>query len=419
MAYPANLPFNGKDPTIIHLDLNSCFATIEQQANPLLRGKPIAVAAYTTPSGCILAPSVEAKVKGVKVGMRVSEGKMLCPELIILGTDPWKYRHVHLELKKLLCRYTNVVVPKSIDEFILDMEGFPKFSSGMESVANEIKQRIKSEIGEWLTVSVGIGPNRFLAKIASNLQKPDGLSRIDSSNFLDIYSKLSLPDLHGIDRNLTARLNTASIHSVVDFYHAPIDRIKSALHSVTAYYWYLRLRGWEIDDVNLDRKSFGHMYSLPKKLSSPQELSPILHKLVQKLGGRMRKAGYRARGVHVGLLYSNRSFWHHGATFDRDLFDSRDIYQRAFKIMLKSPYRYPVANLSVSCFDLTRNPSLQLDLFGATDRKIHLVSALDRINERWGNFIITPARMIDTSDLVPDRISFGGIKELEQFIVNG
>src|SRR3990170_4541918 len=106
MDYQINLPFNPKPSTLMHIDLNSCFATIEQQANPKLRGKPIAVAAYTTPSGCILAPSIEAKQRGVKTGMRVKDGKMLCPELIVLSPDPWKYRNVHMKLRKLLSAYT-------------------------------------------------------------------------------------------------------------------------------------------------------------------------------------------------------------------------------------------------------------------------------------------------------------------------
>jgi nucleotidyltransferase/DNA polymerase involved in DNA repair len=137
MAYPTNLayrqaglPFNSKPSTIMHLDLNSCFATIEQQANPLLRGRPIAVAAYTTQSGCILAPSIEAKKFGVKTGMRVREGKLLCPDLQILGPDPWKYRNIHVQLRDLISRYTANFVPKSIDEFVLNFEGYPSFKSG-------------------------------------------------------------------------------------------------------------------------------------------------------------------------------------------------------------------------------------------------------------------------------------------------
>src|SRR5512141_2875269 len=149
-----DLNFNPSPSLIMHIDLNSCFATIEQQANPLLRGKPVAVAAYTTPSGCILAPSVEAKRFGVKTGMRVKDGKMLCPDLIILPSDPWKYRGVHLSLRKLISEYTNDFEPKSIDEFVLELAGYPVLArSAIRDVGREIKERIKKEIGDWLTVS--------------------------------------------------------------------------------------------------------------------------------------------------------------------------------------------------------------------------------------------------------------------------
>ncbi len=146
MDYPTEVGFNPKPSTIIHLDLNSCFATIEQQANPHLRGKPIAVAAYVTPSGCIIAPSVEAKRFGVKVGMLVKEGKTLCPNLIIRPPDPWKYRNVHLALRKTISDYTADFYPKSIDEFVLNLEGYPAYRKGMFEVAREIKKRIKAEI---------------------------------------------------------------------------------------------------------------------------------------------------------------------------------------------------------------------------------------------------------------------------------
>jgi DNA polymerase-4 len=418
MAYPINLPFNEKPSTVMHIDLNSCFATIEQQANPLLRGRPIAVAAYDTPSGCILAPSVEAKKVGVKVGMRVKEGKLLCPELVVLKPDPWKYRTVHLQLRNILVQYTNSLVPKSIDEFVLNLEGYPSFSRGMFSVGQEIKFRIKQEIGDWITVSIGIGPNRFLAKMASNLKKPDGLEEINSKNYSDIYKNLSLPQLHGIDKNYTARLNLAEIYTVLDFYNASQEQLRSAFQSIQWFYWYLRLRGWEIDDVEFGRKSFGNMFSLPKPLVTVEELSPILHKLIQKMSYRMRLDGYKTRGLHLALLYRDHSFWHKGVSVPTDLFDPQDIYRLAQKILFIAPYRKPVANLAVSCFNLVKHDTLQLDLFNNVLKQQRLVSAIDSINERWGNFVITPAKMIGTQDLVPDRIAFGNIKELENFIIH-
>jgi len=418
---PFDLHFSRKPSTLMHLDLNSCFATIEQQANPLLRGRPIAVAAYDSPRGCILAPSVEAKKYGVKVGMRVRDGQLLCPGLEILPPDPDKYRHVHLGLKRLLLQYTPSVIPKSIDEFVLNFEGCPGFKLGLVATAQDIKTKIRRHLGEWLTVSIGIGPNRFLAKLASNLHKPDGLDEVNHTNFKSVYATLSLTDLNGIKQANAVRLHGQGINTVLDFYAAPFPVLRSAFHSVCSYYWYLRLRGWEIDDVDFGRKSFSHMYSLPIPKSAPKDLSPTLHKLVEKLGFRLRGAGYGALGVHLGLLYRNGTFWHHGRLSREPLFDSRDIYTHLYKILLSSPYSFPVANISVSCFNLVKNTVFQPDLFGRLDRSLRLTKALDSVNSRWGNFVIASAAMINTKNLVPDRIGFGNVGNVgnvDQFIFN-
>lgn len=413
----ADLPFNLKPSTLMHIDLNSCFATIEQQANPLLRGRPIAVVAYDSPKGCILAPSIEAKKMGIKTGMQVKEGKLLCPSLQILEPDPWKYRNIHVQLRDLISQYTSNFSPKSIDEFILNFEGFPSFKLGLHQIGQEIKQKIKSQIGDWLTVSIGIGPNRFLAKLAANLKKPDGLEEINYQNYHQIYSKLSLVDLNGIKTASAIRLNNVGIYSLNDFYHASVDQLKSAFQSILGYYWYLRLRGWEIDDVEFGRKSFGNMYSLPINVSQPQDISPILHKLVEKSSFRMRSAGYSARGVHLAILYKNHTFWHHSCLAKNQLYSSNDVYKFAYRIMTSSPYCFPVANLSVSLFNLTKSNFSQLDLFNQLIKKNNLTQALDKINQKWGNFVITPAMMLGTQDNVVDRVAFGNIKELEQFII--
>jgi DNA polymerase-4 len=398
----------------MHLDLNSCFAAIEQQANPLLRGRPVAVAAYASPNGCILTASVEAKRCGVKVGLQVKEGKALCPDLIILPPDPPKYRFVHLQFQKLLNNFSPVVTAKSIDEFVIDFAhcSYPD----LFSVGQKIKFQIKQNIGDWITVSIGLGPNRFLAKQASNLKKPDGLEEINCQNFESVYSRLTLPDLHGINTALTARLNAVGIFTVTDFYQADISRLRSAFHSVNSYYWYLRLRGWEIDAVDFGRKSFGNMYSLPKHFSQISELCPILHKLVGKVGHRLRTSGYQARGVYLGILYTDHSFWHCHHLFPHYLFDSADIYRSAFRILSHSSVGKPVANLAITCFDLIKNHSIQLDLFNRVSKSISLSSAQDSINQRYGHFVISPASMMGTADLVPDRIGFGNIGDISAII---
>ena len=412
MKAQTDLPFNPKTPTVMHLDLNSCFATIEQQANPLLRGKPIAVAAYPTPSGCILAPSIEAKTYGVKTGMRVKEGKLLCPHLTILSPDPQKYRFIHQKLKNLLLNYTDNPVPKSIDEFVLDLENYPSFKMGMQNVAKQIKQRIKAEIGEWLTISVGIGPNRFSAKTAASLHKPDGLDEINKDNFLQIYARLALTDLCGIKTRNAARLNSVGIHSVLDFYNSPIWKLKAAFRAITGYYWYLRLHGWEIDSAEFSRKSFGNSFALPAPLSTPQELSPILQKLTQKTGQRLRKSGFTAQGVHLSIVFRDGTWWHKQKTLPVTIFDSRDVYKNAYQVLFSSPYRKPVKELAVSCFNLKKKNFMQQDLFGEVDKKERLSNAQDLINQKWGDFVLTPARMLGMKNIILDRIAFGAVKDL-------
>lgn len=414
-----NLKFNHKPSTIMHLDLNSCFATIEQQANPYLRGKPVAVAAYTTPSGCIIAPSVEAKERGIKVGMRVKDGKLIYPDLVVLPPDPWKYRNIHLALRKVISDYTSNFHPKSIDEFVLNLEGFPALKmKSMHEIAAEIKQRIRTEIGEWLAVSIGIAPNRFLAKTASSLNKPDGLDEINKENFRDVYARLELTDLCGIKLRNAVRLNSMGIYNVLGFYNSPIWRLKAAFSSILGYYWHARLHGFEIDDVEFARRSYGNSYALPagrQAFQAPKELAPILAKLVTKMGSRLRRAGYKAKGVHLAISYRDGGYWHKGITYPKVLFDSREIYKRAFRALCRSPYRKPVRELAVSCFNLLKSEFNQLDLFEDIEKKEKLVSAVDEINERWGDFVIIPARMLAASDAVPDRIAFGNVKELEEF----
>jgi DNA polymerase-4 len=351
------MEFNSNPSYIMHIDLNSCFATIEQQANPFLRGKPIAVAAFVSPGGCILAASIEAKKLGIKTGMRVRDGHAIYPKLVVLTPDPWKYRDVHLKLRKLVSDYTNDFSPKSIDEFVLNLKDHIALEdSPMKVVAQEIKRRIKSEIGEWLTVSIGIAPNRYLAKIAAGLRKPDGLDEINKDNFLDIYSKLKLTDLTGIKQANAARLNGMGIYSVLDFYRAPVWRLRAAFHSITGLYWHSRLSGYEVDDIEFGRRSYGNSVALGKNLSKIEDLSPILARLTEKMCSRVRRAGYVASGIHLALVYKGLPTgrqvapWHRSRLLPQPYFDSRDFYRAAARLLIEASPSSPVLNISSLIF---------------------------------------------------------------------
>jgi len=285
-----------------------------------------------------------------------------------------------------------------------------------------------------------------LAKTASSLHKPDGLDEINRKNFKKVYSRLELIDLSGIKTRNAARLNSMGIYTVTDFYNAHLWKLKAAFSSITGYYWCLRLHGFEIDDLEFARRSYGNSYALPRPLVEPFELAPILSKLVTKMGARLRRAGYKARGVRVAVSYRDGSYWHKGVTYPKVFFDSKDIYREAFRIFLSAPYKRSlqglgpykrslqglgpykrslqglgpykkaVRELAVSCFHLLKNSQTQLDLFEDIKKKEKLIKAVDVVNERWGDFTIAPARMLTATKAVPDRIAFGGVKELEEFV---
>jgi len=282
----------------------------------------------------------------------------------------------------------------------------------MQSIALEIKKRIKEEIGEWITVSIGISTNRYLAKTASSYKKPDGLFEINKDNFLEVFNSLKLTDLCGIKKGNASRLATVSIFSIMDFFNADITKLKIGFHSVTGYYWYLRLHGYEVDEAETHRKSFGNSYALPKPYSKPEDLSPILTKLIEKMSMRLRRKNYIAEGIHLGILFKDHTYWHKGMKLKSPIFASSDFNKRIFELLLSCPNLKPVKNLAVTCFDLKKDKFTQLELNVNVVKKQNLSKALDKINDRWGNFTIIPARMINNDNYVLDRIAFGGMSEI-------
>lgn len=395
----------------MHIDLNSCFATVEQQANPLLRGKPVIVAAYTTYYGAILSPSIEAKKLGIKMGMRVIDAQRIFPEVITLAPDPPKYRMVHQQFKKLFEEYTPFVFPKSIDEAVLDFTTVEHlYPKGLRSVGMEIKRRMREEIGEWISCNVGIGPNKFLAKTAASLHKPDGLDVIDHTNLEQIYKTLQLIDLCGINVGYQARLNRWGIYTPNQFMNTPILKLqKQVFQSITGYYWYMRLRGWEVDLDEFERKSFGHQVVLTKPTQDPVEVSKVLLTLCEKMGRRLRANTFTARGIHVSCMYTDQTYWHHGAVQIETMYTTQELFSAAHKIFSGNNRKGSIVRkISVTCFDLQENLYFQPSLFSEKKEKLYKVSkAMDEINDMYGESVITSALLLDQKNKVLDRIAFG------------
>lgn len=436
------LPINRNRPMIMHIDLNSCFATIEQQANPLIRNKPVGVGAYTRDSGIILAASYDAKRLGIKLGTSVREARQIHPGIVILAPDPPKYREAHKRFREVLVRYTDDVVPKSIDEFVMDFHGSPAIRNGrdLEAVGREIKEQIKQSLGEYVTVNVGIGTNRFLAKLAAGLHKPDGLDVIDHTNVEAVYRSQDLLDLPGINRRFKARLLAAGIATPLDMYQASGRYLKDfVFFSKLGHQWHQRLRGWETDKVEWDRKSIGHQYALEHRTTDRDEIKRLLMKLCEKTGRRLRRHGCVAHGIELALRYAPVSsagdsgpdpyqpatkpsgfggayryhYWHQSHKTANALYATQDIYRAAEVLLNGTRFMDKVSLISVSVFDLRGCDPEQLGLFdGGIARQRRLSTAADIVNDRYGEFSMVPAIMANMDKTILDRIAFGNVKDL-------
>ncbi len=410
-----DLQINDDQPLVMHIDLNSCYAIIEQQANPLIRNKPVGVAAYDSPGGFIIASSYEAKRLGIKL-MRIREAKAICRDLIILTPDPEKYFDAHRRFREVLERYTNEVTPKSIDEFQVDFKGSRAVSDGksLVDIGYKIKRDIKQSLGEYVTVNIGIAPNRFLAKVAAGMDKPDGMDLVYGQDILNLYGQLDLLDLPGINYRYKARLNMAGIFTPLDFLEAPMHKLKKQVFkSIVGYYWYLRLRGYEVDSVKFKTKSFGNDYSVGDKTSDPEKVAKLIMKLSEKTGRRLRKHNYQAQGIFLGLGFENRTWWGKSRRTKSLLYSTQDIYLSLMRLFRQVEIPARVTHINISVFNVVKANPIQLGLFDGTRLDTNsLARASDVINDRYGEYTVVPASMANMQDTIIKRVPFGSVRDL-------
>ncbi len=405
---------NNERPLIMHIDLNSCFATVEQQARPMLRGKPVAIVNRRTDTTAIVTASYEAKAKGVKVGMKLREAKQLCPNLVALESDPSKYRYVYHKLLAIMNDYSAHVTMKSIDEGVIDFHQTSHDIAGRDlvEIAHEIKQRLKEEIGVWMRCNIGIATNRFLAKTAAGLHKPDGLDVITSHNIVDVLSGLKLTDLTGIASRNEHRLNSVGIYTPLQFLEA--DKVtlqKIVFKSVVGEWWYKRLRGFEVDDVETQIGRVGRQYVLERFDLSYTEITQRLHHLCESVGGRMRKQGLAARGVYVYAKTLEKGYWHSSTLSPLPFFSDRSIYTQALQLFSKAPDG--IKEIGIHCYELTDLEDSQMSLFAdEITRERHIVGAVDDLNHRFGERTVHSANTLATGIYVNTKIPFGSTRYL-------
>lgn len=403
--------YNSEASLVMHVDLNSAFATIEQQARPMLRGRPVAVINRRTEHTAIVTASYEAKAMGVKVGMQFKEAARLAPGLIAIESDPVKYRFVYKKLMAILNDYSPHVVMKSIDEGVIDFHSLVD-TRPMVEVGHEIKQRLKNEVGRAMRCNVGIGTNRFLAKTAASLHKPDGLDEINHTNLRTTLASLKLTDLTGIADHNQARLNGVGIYTPLQFLDSDeVTLQKIVFKSIVGLQWHQRLRGYEVDDRVFDTKRVGRQYVLERRDLTRQQIMQRLHHLCESVGSRLRAQDKVARGVYVYVKTAERQYWHASRLCQLPFYSDSAIYGLAEQLFWQAPSA--IREIGIHCYGLSDDHEPQMSLFGDTlARDRQLVGALDTINRRYGERTLHSADTLNTGNVIRQKIPFGSTRYL-------
>lgn len=365
---------------------------------------------------CIVAASYEAKAFGIKGGMGRQEALGLCPDMIILETDPPKYHYVYQNLAGIMKDYSPNVRMKSIDEGVIDFHGTlgTVHNRPLSEIGLEIKQRLRDQLGSWMKINIGIAPNQFLAKTAAGLHKPDGMDVIDHRNLLEVYKSLELTDLNGIASHYKARLNAAGIFTPTQFLEASSDTLRRyVFHGVIGEDWHRRLRGYEVDDVKTRLGMVGRQWVLANPSANDGYLLPCFQYLCETTGKKLRYQGMDARGIQVWASFQTGDSWQQRKMFRSTFYTDSQIYTKALYLLNKRPKHLVIQTMGITCYQLTPSSRSQLSLLDEVNQQDWLTTAVDEINERYGTFKIYHANALAGTRLVKQKIPFGGTKYFE------
>jgi DNA polymerase-4 len=380
----------------MHVDMNAFFASVEQQHNPELRGKPIAVigsAQRTVITTC----SYEARAFGVKTGMNSWQARQKCPHLIFVVGDNRKYTHTSTEIVKLMLQYTPLVEVFSIDEAFLDVTASMALYGTPENIAYRLKAQIRHHFG--ITCSIGIAPNKLLAKLASDMEKPDGLTIIRPDEVARVLARVPARDLCGVGAKTARQLELYGIKTCGDLGRFPVAVLTKRFGIVGAQ---LSRMGQGVDDSpviplaeNDPVKSVGHSMTLAKDISLRKEILRYLLQLSEMVGRRARRYNVWGKTVTLSIRYADFDTWvGKQETLGHYINRSDEIYREAVAILDSIELTQPVRLLGVRISNL-RYESNQLPLFPEERKKAFLVNAMDEVNDRFGNFTVTFGSLLD------------------------
>ena len=423
----------------LHIDLNSFFASVEQQLHPEYRGKPLGVCGTMADTGALIAASYEAKALGIYTLTKVGEAKRLCPDIILVHGSHSVYAEYSHRIAAAVERCCPVAHTPSIDEMVCELIGREREPPAARSIALAVKQAIQDDVGETLRCSIGMAPNRYLAKIASDMQKPDGLIGLLPSQLPRAIAHLVLRDLPGVGARTEARLNAKGITTMEQL--LALDR--NGMHALWDSVWgdrlYHWLRGAETGDdgapVASDlQKSLGHSHVMGPEFRSDEGAWAVAHKLLHKAAMRLRMEKFYTGSLSVTVKYAltreqvakstgktkkhtsgiEHTAWGMEARF-RDRQDTLSLLDVLRKTWAKRPQGPEYARpffVGITLRELIPESEHQADLFGDEDNRAGLSATMDKLNLKYGHTTLHFAGMLPARETAPTRIAFTQIPVL-------
>ena len=410
----------------LYLDLNSYFASVEQQLQPKLRNKPIAIVPTMTNATCAIAASYEAKSYGIKTGTMIYEAKRLCPKLICIQANHKNYVTYHHKILTEIDKYIPIEIVASIDEVACKLMGKQHQEDQARKLALTIKKGIQKNIGEYIRCSIGIAPNRFLAKTASNLEKPNGLQVLYSEDIPKRIKHFKLSDLTGIGKAMENRLIKSGILSIEELYEISPKHMRKIWGNVQGEkFWYM-LRGIEIADIKTTRKTIGHSHVLEPKWRPRKLAEQVMHRLLLKAASRLRRMKYYSSKLSLSLRTEEGAKLGGYKKFYRTC-NNKKLLEEAIKIwndLNQQKKIRKIKKINITLYNLQKKSDIQPELFDKinqnnifyTKRFESLSNVMDIINSRFGRDSITQGSLPkNIKSFSGTRIAFTRIPEKQEF----
>lgn len=397
----------------LYVDMNSYFASVEQEMHPELRGKPVAVVPMLTDTTCCIAASYEAKAFGVKTGTNVGQAKRMCPGIKLVEGDHEHYIRYHNRIIEAVESCLPVESICSIDEIACRLSGSQQELKNAEAVALKVKRAIQERVGSTLKCSIGIAPNRYLAKIAGDMQKPDGLTVLQQHELPHVLHKLKLRDLPGVGPRMEKHLNEKWIHTMEKLCSLSAQEMKRAWGSVVGEELWHLLRGADIVREESQQKSIGHSHVLPPDMRNEQGAMRVLKKLTNKCALRLRKIGFWATRMDVYIRFQGeeKSWGANGSwSASAKLMETQDTLL-LMHTMMDLCREWPdgqVYMVGVTLSGLVANEDHVPTLFDDLRRE-RLMDVLDQVNEKYGRDAVHFGAVHEGEKLAPLRIAFNRI----------